>query len=492
MIKKLLAWFRGPVPTPEPPPAPPKAKRISAMALARASAKSEEASPPQVEAYRPPPGVVPAAHVLAMDSITDYAYVNQYPWTNGTFKGFQYLAQLAQQPEYRKITAVRADEMCRKWVKLTSKGDTDVSDKIEKLTQGMKDFKLRDVFRQMAEYDGFYGRGQIFIDLGDADNAPEIATPLTLVPAKIPKGKLVAFRAVEPTWTYPGVYQSTNPLGAGFYAPDTWYVMGKTVHRTRLLTFVSRVVPDILKPSYNFSGLSMSQMAEPYVNNWLRTRDSVGDMIHSYSTSGIRTDMGSVLSEGDDGAGLYARMDLYNKMRDNKGLMVMDKDAEEFFQFNTPLSGLDALQAQAQEQQSAVASIPLVKLLGITPSGLNASSDGEIKVFYDDINAQQNAFFGQHLKTCLEVLQLNLFGDIDDNIGFEFLPLWENSPTEAATIRKTDAETDAILVGAQAIDAEEVRERLMSDDSSPYHSLTGAAPVPTVDPLEPDDPSTDD
>jgi hypothetical protein len=59
----------------------------------------------------------------------------------------------------------------------------------------------------------------------------------------------------------------------------------------------------------------------------------------------------------------------------------------------TPRWALSMLQAQAQEQMAAVSSIPLVKLLGIAPTGLNASSDGEIRVFYDYIHALQQSIF---------------------------------------------------------------------------------------------------
>ena len=41
----------------------------------------------------------------------------------------------------------------------------------------------------------------------------------------------------------------------------------------------------------------------------------------------------------------------------------------------------------------SVSGQPLVKFTGITPNGLNASSDGEIRVFYDDIHAEQEAVF---------------------------------------------------------------------------------------------------
>ena len=56
---------------------------------------------------------------------------------------------------------------------------------------------------------------------------------------------------------------------------------------------------------------------------------------------------------------------------------------------SAPLGTLDALQAQSQEQLASVSGIPLVELLGITPAGLNASSEGELKAYYGRIHDDQ-------------------------------------------------------------------------------------------------------
>ena len=180
------------------------------------------------------------------------------------------------------------------------------------------------------------------------------------------------------------------------------------MHATRLLTFIGREVPDLLKPAYSFGGLSMSQMVKPYVDNWLRVRQSVSDLISTFSTSGIKTDLSQMLSAG--GEQLFKRLVLFNSNRDNQGLMVLDKDTEEYFNVSTPLTTLDQLQAQAQEHMASVSRIPLVKLLGISPAGLNASSEGEIETFDDTINAGQEALIRPNLTRLLHFVQLNALG----------------------------------------------------------------------------------
>lgn len=478
------------------PVVPDRKLKINPTLLAHASIKSAE---PEFSRYDPPSGVVPEdqkATAMAMDS-TPYDYLNSFGMGMScqAFPGYPRLAQMALLPEYRKMVAIIAEEMTRKWISLRSVGDDDKTDRLEQLEAELKRLNVREVFRQAAENDGYFGRGQIYLDMKTPlgalamDDPVELASPLFIDKNKISKGTLFSLRSIEPVWTYPNTYNADNPLSPQFYRPQAWFVMAKKVDASRLLTLISRPVPDMLKASYNFGGLSLIQVAEPYVNNWLRTRDSVGDMVHAFSVSGLAVDMASALA-GDGATGIFDRAELFNRMRDNRGVMMLDKANEEFFQFNTPLSGLDALQAQAQEQMASISSIPLVKLLGVTPSGLNASSDGEIRVFYDGIHAAQENLFRSPLKKILDIAQLSLFGDIDPDIDFKFEPLYQLSELDQATVHKTEADTDAVLIGAGVISTDEARERVAADPDSPYQSLDLNAEIEN-DQDEDDDPTDD-
>lgn len=457
---------------------PPAEPMLGIKTTALEKARRREAVVDEFRPYVPPTGVIPAGKretALAMDA-TPYDYINQ-AYVNNFFPGYQYLAMLAQLPEYRKFSEIPAKDMTRKWIEIRSKGDgEDKEDRIAALGDALDKYNIRDLFQKAAEKDALYGRAQLYVDVampngGDPrDNPQELQSPLFIHERKIKKGSLKGFNLIEPVWTYPGIYNATDPLRADFYRPSEWYVMGKTVHHTRLLTFISRPVPDLLKASYNFGGLSMSQMAQPYVQNWIRTRDSVSDMLHSFSVSGLKTNLSSVLA-GTDDAQFAKRAELFNTMRDNRGLMLLDMDTEDFFQFNTPIGGLDSLQAQAQEQMSAVSNIPVVKLLGITPSGLNASADGEIQVYYDYLHSQQEALFRENLAKVIDIIQLSEFGEIDPDITFDFETLYGMDDTEKATVRKTNADSDAQYVMMGAISPEEVRAKIAADPESGYDAL---------------------
>jgi len=434
---------------------------------------------------KPYPGVLPkdaSGAGMAMDSNADIIAAGAwaggyygYAFSEGLeFLGYPYLAELSQRPEYRRIVEVIATEMTRKWIKLKSKGDADKTDRIAELNDALDGFAVRDSFKTIAVQDGFFGRSHLYVDTGATDNPEELLTPIgtgrdSLSRTKVAKGSLKALRPVEAVWTYPTNYNSNDPLKGDWYKPDTWFVMGKRIHASRLLTFIGREVPDLLKPAYSFGGLSLTQMAKPYVDNWLQTRQSVNDIVSAFSTFVLKTNMSESLQVGGD-AGVR-RAEVFNNFRNNRGLFMLDKEQEEFENVSAPLSGLDHLQAQAQEHMACPAGIPLVKFLGITPSGLNASSDGEIRTFYDWIAAYQHALFRENLTRVIDFVQLTIWGEVDDEITYEFEPLWELNEKERAEVEKTGADTAQVRIDSGVISPEEERRRLAGDPSSPYDGL---------------------
>lgn len=421
--------------------------------------------PPKLLEGVVPKGVV--APVLAMD-------INQYDWAQqiygtGGFPGFSYLAQLTTRSEYRAFASALSSELTRKFIRFTSSQDDgdDSSDKIKKIEQEFVKLGVRQVIQRIAELDCYFGRGQIFINIDGADNK----TPLILDRRTVKKGSLRSITPIEPIWTTPSAYNAIDPTEPDFYKPSSWYMMGKEIHASRLCTVITRPLPDVLKPAFNFAGISLSQLAQPYVENWLRTRQSVADLINNFSITGLATSMDQVLQGSDDGSDLFARAELFTATRSNRGLMLLDKDREQLLQVNTPLTGLHELQAQSQEHMCSVSRIPSVILTGISPSGLNASSEGSIRMFYDWVSAQQEAYYRDPIDTILKVVQLHLFGEIDSDIGFSFVPLYQLTRKEEAEINELNSKVDSLYVIHGVLSPEEIRNRLAKDLDSGYMGL---------------------
>jgi len=473
----ILSWFKrasiAPVPVAA-APAKPKDDPFSVRSLEAVLAfvKGAKDQPNRIRSLKLPepfPGVSPSgAPKMAMDgqitAVMRFGEAQQ--WDGYGFMGYALLSDLAQIPEFRRPSEIIAEEMTRKWVKIISTSEEDKTEKIKEIEAELKRFGVQESFRKAFEIDEFFGVGKIYIDFGK--NVDRMS-PLVLE-GNIEKDSLVGIRVIEPIWCYPNNYNTSDPTVPDFYRPQTWYLLGTETHSSRLLDFISRPVPDILKPAYMFGGISLTQLMQPYVENWLRTRQSVSNITHNFSTMMLLTDMSQMMLPGG-AQSLALRGQVYNTSRDNLGLFIADKNKEDLKNVAAPLGSLDALQAQAQEQMASIAGIPLVKMFGIQPTGLNASSDGEIRVFYDSIESKQERIGTPNLRTLLNVIQMNKYGAIDPDITFKWEPLWSLDEKALAEVRKIDAETDCAYVDHGILSEEEVRATVAGEENSRYASI---------------------
>lgn len=410
---------------------------------------------------------------MSMDALT-FAESSGFP-------GFPTLVLLGQLAEYRNMAEALADECVRLFGEVISEGSATTAQMVDMLNAEVRRIGLAEICRQLVAHDQLFGGAHAFIKLKNDEDVREL--PLMLKPFSIPKGAFEGLRVVEPYWVTPNFYNSIDPTRPDFYKPSSWWMLGVETHATRLITIVSRPVGDMLKAAYSFRGISLTQIAMPYVDNWLRTRQSVSDTVKQFSVSGILTDLQQYLLPGA-ATDLNHRIELYNRYRDNRNTMILDKATEEFFQFNTPLGGLEALQAQAQEQMSAVSQTPLVKLLGITPTGLNASSEGEIRVWYDRVKGYQTNALTPFVMYVLQVIQLSLFGRIDPAVSWKWTELMELTPLERADVQLRNAQTDAHYLEHAVVSPDDVIERLKGDPNSLYAGSLDAA---TLDEIPDDD-----
>jgi phage-related protein (TIGR01555 family) len=472
-------------------------------------------NPFKIAADTHPPAVIPPADSkLAMDSGT---FSENAGWAAAAFGsaaregvaflGYAVLAELSQRPEYRAAVEIIAMHMTRRWIKFKVVGDEDSDEKpkpkadldtppgakpkkkpkksakdkkkavkIRKIEAFLKKIGAQAAFRRIAEHDGFFGRAHLYLNTDDGDKPDELMTDIgsgtdEASIAKVnPDHPLKALKAIEAVFVYPTDYNASDPLHDDWYKPRTWMVMGKRVHRSRLLPFVGREVSDLLKPAYSFGGLPLTQMGMPYVDNWLRTRQSVADIISAFSVMVLKTNLAMALNT-NQGDPFFDRLDFFNLVRNNRGVFAVDKEDEDFDNVSAPLGTLDSLQAQTQEHMAAVWGIPIVELLGIQPAGLNASSEGEMKTFRARIEAQQERLFRPGLTTVVAFAQLSLFGEVDEEIDFDFAPLEPLNDKERAEVQDILARVDETLVSAQILNPEEARERLAGDPDSPYYGI---------------------
>jgi 8-oxo-dGTP pyrophosphatase MutT (NUDIX family) len=435
-----------------------------------------------------------------------------FPGDGNGFLGYSLLSLLAQRPEYRVMAETIADDATREWIDFDVVGDEKANqeeaakdpegfaermadpdekqkrvkeagktDKVKALKDDQLRLEVAHRFHAQSRNNGFFGRSHLLLDIRtngrEEASADEVKTPIGTGAAddvtsksKVTRGSFFRLQTIEPVWTYPMAYNAWDPTREDWYNPQIWYVMGKEFHGSRLQTFIAHPVPDMLKPAYAFGGLSLSEMARPYVDIWLQTRTAVARLIHSFSVMVLKTDLSALLNN-NNAAQLLTRVAMFNMMRDNSNTYVINEATEDFANVSAPLSGLHELQAQAQEHMASVHRIPLVKFTGIQPSGLNASSEGEIKTYDDTIAAYQKRVLDPNLRRIINFEQLSLWGEIDPEITFTWKPLREMTLAEKGQKEKDDADRNQKYVDMGALAPGEIRKAIIEDPDLPYTGL---------------------
>ncbi|MFW5410776.1 anti-CBASS protein Acb1 family protein [Pectobacterium brasiliense] len=445
--------------------------KITQMHLDNAAVANDTAPMAEFKTYEPLPGVIPKDKekaTFAMDA-TPYEAINaMYAGTEYSgFRGYPALAAMSQQVEYSNMHNVFADEMTRNWIEVKSRKEGDHDPAIDEMERALERYDIKRLMHEAVRQDSMFGVTHIFIDTGATGE--ELSKPLFLDPRKITKGSLKGIRTVDPTWVYPALYNTRCPLQEGFYKPQAWFVMGDTVHESRFMDIVSRPVPDILKPSYNFGGLSLTQLMEDYVTDWRDAKKNVIKIIRTLRMRALKTDMEARLQEPSQ---FNNRIKLFVQNQDNFGLWVHDVD-EEITHQQTSLSDLSNLLSNYQDQLCMPARITNLKLLGNAPAGLNASGDSELATWHETVSGYQDGEMRRPLENIFKLIQLSEFGEINDDIYFEFRPLDEISEKERAEIAKIRVETVAIAADSQLVSSEESREALKGIENAGFETLDG-------------------
>lgn len=420
------------------------------------------------------------------------------------FVGYGVLTGLAQNGLIRAGVEMRADEMTRKWGEFTRTGNDDadatlsddvdatlsddVDDKVKKLNEDAQTYKLPDILNKSSAYCGYYGGALGFIDTGEARD--RWADPLVLSPETIKQGSFKGIKLIEPYVVSPGYYNSVNPMADDYFKPTLWYVQGIPVHASRMLYFAENELPTIIRPAYNFFGLSLAQKVLDAVSHFTGCRESANRLLEKYSLTVFKTDMTEILSGGMDTT-LQQRIQYFVQNRSNDGCATIDKEKEDLVVMTTSLAGVTDLVRQAMEYVAAMFNEPVTKMWGLSPAGFN-TGDADLRNHYDNIESLQKKMFGEPMNRLCKLLQLNAFGEIDPAISFTFAPLSEEDETLKITNNKTKAETNMMLMEGNVISPEEVRQQLINDPDSGFNNLEPYdTAAPSSDPLEPFNPAED-
>lgn len=468
-------------PTPEPAPAPRRAHLSSTSP--RTPREMVEAYDRQNQAL----ATVPAG-AITTDGVEDLKpiAVPRVPeaigawYASQVFIGYPMCAVIAQNWLVDKACTMPARDAIRKGFTLltyseASEGeiDPDLQKKIEeRVKRADKSFKLSKNMVDFVRLGRVYGiRLAIFKIEGASDEF--YANPFNIDGVK--PGSYRGISQVDPQWCAPLLSEeaASDPASQHFYEPEWWLIRGRKYHRSHLVIFRNGELPDILRPSYMYGGISVPQRIYERVYAAERTANEAPQLAMSKRTSVMQTDLTALYTDQE---ATCEAMNNFAYYRDNYGIKLIDSD-DTYSQHDTSLADFDAVTMTQYQIVAAAAGVPATKLLGTTPKGFNSSGGYEEASYHEELEAIQahdlTPLVDRHHELVMRsVVEPDLALEAGSiRIEIDWNPVDSPDAKEVAEIGKIEADRDAVLIGAGVIDAADARRRLRADQASGFADI---------------------
>lgn len=252
-----------------------------------------------------------------------------------------------------------------------------------------------------------------------------------------------------PDMGLPTYYQIVNDPNA--YTPSPSAATGNLyVHYSRIFRFRGIQLPFLQAITEQMWDESVLERLWDRLICFDNATLSAGSLIDRANLRTVKIDqLRSVISAGGDALnGLKAQFEMMRLAQVNEGLTLLDKE-DDFASTSYSFAGIPETLLQFGQQLAGASGIPLVRLFGQSPAGLNSTGDSDIRMYYDKINAQQEANLRRPFETLLKVMWRSEFGTpAPKDLEFTFAPLWQTDSKDKAEIGKTN--TDTITSAHQA------------------------------------------
>ena len=288
-----------------------------------------------------------------------------------------------------------------------------------------------------------------------------------------------------------GNYYS-DMTAANFDEPEFFTLQQKNgtnfvVHESRCLIFHGDYYPADEIDSGNelggFWGVSALQSVWESFENLSLAFEAMLKMLSKANRDVLKIDgLFSLLSNDEGKKQLEARAALHDLSSSVSTTTIIDTQ-EEFINLDLKLSGLADVYSKAEQYVVALIGVPMVIFFGTSAKGLNASSENDIKTYYDKIQArQQEDLLSLLNKLVSYVKNIKELKYTEEEATIEFNSLWVMNEKELIETRSLQAKTDEIYINNQIVDSEEVRSSRFGGGIYSYETkIEGEVDIPIDD-----------
>ncbi len=349
----------------------------------------------------------------------------------------------------RKVVTIPALDAVRKWREWSGEG--------AKLVEGLEDvFRVKAKVKEATWKARLYGGSAILIGAGRDD----LDQPLD--PRSIGKGDLRYLTVITRKDIIAGL-ADIDPRSPRYGLPIDYQFSTNTgevlrVHPRRLVEFRGEPLPSQFLAGSGQYGWGDSILQSVYMacQHLDMTMANIASLVFDAKTDVIKIkDLSNQITDPTYEAMLYTRFATARMLKGNNGVLILDGD-EEYISKHYAFGGLYDIADRFMQVASGAADIPLTRLLGTSPGGLNSTGEGDLNNYYDRVQAMQTLEIEPAMTVLDEVLIRSALGDWPEDVTYDWRPLKQMTESQISEIRNRDADTINKLATADLFNPDEV------------------------------------
>lgn len=362
-----------------------------------------------------------------------------------------------------RIVDVVPDDMTREWIKI----ETDDQELDELLADALDVIGAENAFNIALKWKRLFGGSVIIIGVMDGQELEFPVNPKTaksiewLKPVDMYDIDLISSEwERDPTSK---MFGKIIKYAVDFRTSGIGSIQRKMVHFSRVLEFHGESVPAsvvLQDQRLRYWGASIIQRIWDSLRNYGGVMSSVTNLLYEFVIGKFKFEnLGDMLLAGQEGV-LVKRMEIINMSKSILNAVLLGKN-EEYTRDSATVAGIAELMDRFMIALSGTTGIPVTKLFGRSPAGLNATGESDLDNYYDDVRSGQK----NHLKApIMKLLQLmTLIAGKNTVPSFEFNSLQQLSETEQvelegkkSTVYKTNADADMVYLEMGAITVDDI------------------------------------
>lgn len=345
-----------------------------------------------------------------------------------------------------------AEDMTRAGVTMQSDIEPD---EIETLERAMVRLRVWDELCDTLKWSRLYG-GAIAVMLVDGQ---KLDTPLNT--ERIAKGQFKGLLVLDRWQIQPSLNKLVQEFGPEMGQPEFYDVLasakalaGQRLHYTRVIRMDGIELPHWQRSAENLWGQSVLERLWDRLLAFDSTTQGAAQLVYkahlrTLSIDGLRE---LIAMGGKPFDAMLQQIDLIRAYQSNEGMTLLDAK-DKFEAHSYTFSGLDAVLLQFGQQISGALQIPLVRLFGQSPAGLNSTGESDIRNYYDKVAQQQDRKLRTALIRLFAVLHQSELGrPMSEGFTFEFTPLWQLSDVEKSQVAANVTTAVVAAEGAGLVD----------------------------------------